>query len=85
MIDKAVSSFTLPLSPAYLILSLVQHRYAIAAILGAWWMISRSAKKLTLLAFLIVTGRQDKPLSCGRRLHYLIADGELDPYGIMLR
>jgi len=49
MIDKAVSSFTLLFSPAYLILSLVEHRYAVAGILGAWWMFSRSAKLLAHL------------------------------------
>jgi glycosyltransferase involved in cell wall biosynthesis len=49
MIDKAISSFTLLFSPAYLILSLVEHRYAIAGILGAWWMFSRSAKMLAHL------------------------------------
>jgi len=49
MIDKAISSFTLLASPAYLILSLVQHRYAVAGILGAWWMFSRSAKMLAHL------------------------------------
>src|SRR5882757_9159902 len=49
MIDKAVSSFTLLFSPAYLILSLIEHRYAVAGILGAWWMFSRSAKLLAHL------------------------------------
>jgi hyaluronan synthase len=49
MIDKAVSSFTLLFSPAYLILSLVERRYAVAGILGAWWMFSRSAKMLAHL------------------------------------
>jgi glycosyltransferase involved in cell wall biosynthesis len=49
MIDKAVSSFTLLASPAYLILSLLQRHYAMAAILIAWWMLSRSAKLLAHL------------------------------------
>ncbi|HEX4252947.1 MAG TPA: glycosyltransferase [Pseudonocardia sp.] len=49
MIDKAISSFTLLFSPAYLILSLVERRYAVAGILGAWWMFSRSAKMLAHL------------------------------------
>jgi cellulose synthase/poly-beta-1,6-N-acetylglucosamine synthase-like glycosyltransferase len=46
MIDKAVSSFTLLASPAYLILALTQRHYAIAATLATWWMVSRSAKLL---------------------------------------
>lgn len=44
MIDKAISSFTLLASPAYLIFSLIEHRYAVAGVLGAWWMVSRSVK-----------------------------------------
>jgi hypothetical protein len=49
MIDKAVSSFTLLASPAYLILALTQRHYALAAILATWWMLSRSAKLLAHL------------------------------------
>ena len=44
MIDKAISSFTLLASPAYLIFSLIEHRYAVAGVLAAWWMVSRSVK-----------------------------------------
>jgi hypothetical protein len=46
MVDKAISSFTLLASPAYLALALAQHHYRLAGILAAWWMLSRSAKLL---------------------------------------
>lgn len=49
MIDKAVSSFSLLVSPVYLVISLVLGHYLIAQILAAWWLFSRSAKMLAHL------------------------------------
>jgi cellulose synthase/poly-beta-1,6-N-acetylglucosamine synthase-like glycosyltransferase len=49
MIDKAVSSFTLLVSPVYLVYALVVGNYLIAQILLAWWLFSRSAKLLAHL------------------------------------
>ncbi len=46
MVDKAVSSFTLLVSPVYLIYALTQRHFLIAGILAGWWMFSRSAKLL---------------------------------------
>lgn len=46
MIDKAVSSFTLLVSPIYLVYALSQRHFMVAGILVAWWMFSRSAKLL---------------------------------------
>jgi hyaluronan synthase len=46
MVDKAVSSFTLLLSPAYMVLALLRADWSVALILGIWWLVSRSAKLL---------------------------------------
>jgi hyaluronan synthase len=46
MIDKAVSSFTLLVSPIYLTYALTQRHFMVAGILVGWWMFSRSAKLL---------------------------------------
>ncbi len=46
MIDKAVSPFTLLLSPFYMGLALVSGDWGVAGILAGWWLVSRSAKML---------------------------------------
>jgi hyaluronan synthase len=46
MVDKAVSSFTLLLSPAYMILALARADWTVALLLCTWWLVSRSAKLL---------------------------------------
>jgi cellulose synthase/poly-beta-1,6-N-acetylglucosamine synthase-like glycosyltransferase len=46
MVDKAVSSFTLLLSPAYMVLALLRADWTVALVLSAWWLVSRSAKVL---------------------------------------
>jgi hyaluronan synthase len=46
MLDKAVSSFTLLLSPAFMAMALLRRDWAIAAVLALWWLVSRSAKML---------------------------------------
>jgi hyaluronan synthase len=46
MLDKAVSSFTLLVSPIYLCYALSQRHFMVAGILVGWWMFSRSAKLL---------------------------------------
>ena len=46
MLDKAVSSFTLLLSPVIFVLALVDQRYLFAGVLCAWWLVSRAAKLL---------------------------------------
>jgi hyaluronan synthase len=46
MVDKAVSSFTLLLSPAYMALALVRAEWMVALVLATWWLVSRSAKVL---------------------------------------
>ncbi|MGH8994293.1 MAG: glycosyltransferase [Acidimicrobiia bacterium] len=46
MVDKAVSSFTLLLSPAYMVLALVRADWTVALLLALWWLVSRSAKVL---------------------------------------
>ncbi|MDT5042236.1 MAG: hypothetical protein QOE51_3221, partial [Actinoplanes sp.] len=47
--DKGVSSFTLLVSPAYLIFALAHRHFLVAGILVGWWMFSRSAKLLAHL------------------------------------
>jgi hyaluronan synthase len=49
MIDKGVSSFTLLVSPIYLIFALSHRHFLVAGILVGWWMFSRSAKLLAHL------------------------------------
>ena len=46
MVDKAVSSFTLLLSPTYMILALLRADWSVALVLALWWLVSRSAKVL---------------------------------------
>src|SRR5690606_37486146 len=46
MIDKAISSFTLLVSPFFMALALWHRHWVIAGLLGAWWVVSRSAKNL---------------------------------------
>ncbi len=46
MVDKAVSSFTLLLSPTYMLLALARADWSVALLLMAWWVVSRSAKLL---------------------------------------
>jgi hyaluronan synthase len=46
MVDKAVSSFTLLVSPIYMTVALIMGDWAVAAVLLGWWMVSRSAKIL---------------------------------------
>jgi cellulose synthase/poly-beta-1,6-N-acetylglucosamine synthase-like glycosyltransferase len=46
MVDKAVSSFTLLLSPVFMTLALLRQDWAVAGILALWWLVSRSAKML---------------------------------------
>lgn len=46
MVDKAISGFTLLVSPVVFTLALVGGRFAFAGILFAWWMVSRAAKLL---------------------------------------
>ena len=46
MADKAVSSFTLLVGPAFLIYSMIQQNWIFVVVLVLWWQISRSAKLL---------------------------------------
>jgi hyaluronan synthase len=46
MLDKAVSSFSLLISPVVFTLALMAGRFAFVGILFAWWMVSRAAKLL---------------------------------------
>jgi hyaluronan synthase len=46
MLDKAMSSFTLLISPVVFALALIGGQLAFAGILGAWWLVSRAAKQL---------------------------------------
>jgi cellulose synthase/poly-beta-1,6-N-acetylglucosamine synthase-like glycosyltransferase len=46
MLDKAVSSFTLLLSPFFMSLALARQDWTVVLALFAWWMVSRSAKLL---------------------------------------
>jgi len=46
MTDKAVSSFTLLVSPVYLTIAVMRQDWAICAALGGWWIVSRAAKLL---------------------------------------
>ncbi len=46
MVDKALSGFTVLLGPIFLITALVAQQWVVAAILVAWWQISRAAKFL---------------------------------------
>lgn len=46
MIDKAISPFTLLVSPVFMTVAIVRGDWAFCAILATWWMVSRSAKLL---------------------------------------
>ncbi|HVF14962.1 MAG TPA: glycosyltransferase, partial [Acidimicrobiales bacterium] len=46
MLDKAIGSFTLLVSAGFMVWSLVAGHWAVAGILGAWWLVSRSVKML---------------------------------------
>jgi cellulose synthase/poly-beta-1,6-N-acetylglucosamine synthase-like glycosyltransferase len=46
MVDKAVSSFTLLVSPAYMTFALFSAEWMVAEILAGWWLVSRSVKML---------------------------------------
>jgi cellulose synthase/poly-beta-1,6-N-acetylglucosamine synthase-like glycosyltransferase len=46
MLDKAVSSFTLLVSPTVMVIALVNRDLRFVGILGLWWLVSRSAKML---------------------------------------
>ena len=46
MVDKALSGFTVLLGPIFLITALLAQQWVVAAILVAWWQISRAAKFL---------------------------------------
>jgi cellulose synthase/poly-beta-1,6-N-acetylglucosamine synthase-like glycosyltransferase len=46
MVDKAISSFTLLLSPTFMVLALVRSHWPVAGLLALWWLVSRSAKML---------------------------------------
>jgi cellulose synthase/poly-beta-1,6-N-acetylglucosamine synthase-like glycosyltransferase len=46
MVDKAVSSFTLLVSPAYMTFALFTAEWMVATILAGWWLVSRSVKML---------------------------------------
>ncbi len=46
MADKAVSSFTLLVSPAFLVLALIRGEWIVALTLMAWWLVSRGTKIL---------------------------------------
>jgi hyaluronan synthase len=46
MLDKAIGGFTLLAAPAFMSVALLNRHFAVAGILAAWWMFSRSAKLL---------------------------------------
>ena len=46
MLDKAIGGFTLLAAPAFMAVALINRHFAVAGILAAWWMFSRSAKLL---------------------------------------
>jgi hyaluronan synthase len=46
MVDKAISPFTLLISPCFLVLALVRGDMGVAVALVVWWVVSRSAKAL---------------------------------------
>jgi hyaluronan synthase len=46
MVDKAISGFTLLLSPVVFTLAVIGGRLVFAGVLFAWWMVSRAAKLL---------------------------------------
>jgi hyaluronan synthase len=46
MVDKAVSSFTLLVSPTYMTLALIRAKWMMALILACWWLVSRSVRML---------------------------------------
>jgi cellulose synthase/poly-beta-1,6-N-acetylglucosamine synthase-like glycosyltransferase len=46
MVDKAVSPFTLLVSPAYMVVAVGRGDWGVCALLAGWWIVSRSAKLL---------------------------------------
>jgi hyaluronan synthase len=46
MVDKAVSSFTLLVSPTYMVLALIRADWMVALVLAGWWLVSRSVRML---------------------------------------
>jgi cellulose synthase/poly-beta-1,6-N-acetylglucosamine synthase-like glycosyltransferase len=50
LVDKAVSSFTLLLSPAFMIFAIVRQDWFFVTCLAVWWWVSRAAKILPHLA-----------------------------------
>jgi cellulose synthase/poly-beta-1,6-N-acetylglucosamine synthase-like glycosyltransferase len=46
MVDKAASSFTLLLAPAFMAMAVAAHHWRAVGLLSLWWLVSRSAKML---------------------------------------
>jgi parallel beta-helix repeat protein len=46
MLDKAASSFTLLLAPAFMAMAIAAHHWRAVGLLALWWLVSRSAKML---------------------------------------
>jgi cellulose synthase/poly-beta-1,6-N-acetylglucosamine synthase-like glycosyltransferase len=46
MVDKAISPFTLLVSPVYMGIAIARAQWGFCAILAGWWVVSRSAKLL---------------------------------------
>jgi cellulose synthase/poly-beta-1,6-N-acetylglucosamine synthase-like glycosyltransferase len=46
MLDKAASSFTLLLAPAFMAMAVAAHHWQAVWLLALWWLVSRSAKML---------------------------------------
>lgn len=46
MLDKMVSSFTVLISPCFMVVAVVQEKWLLVAAMLAWWWVSRSAKLL---------------------------------------
>jgi cellulose synthase/poly-beta-1,6-N-acetylglucosamine synthase-like glycosyltransferase len=61
MMDKAVSSFTLPISPIFMTIAIVERNWFFVCCLAGWWWVSRSMKILAHLvrrpsSFFLVPG-----------------------------
>jgi hyaluronan synthase len=46
MLDKAASSFTLLVAPAFMAMAVAARHWQVVQLLGLWWLVSRSAKML---------------------------------------
>jgi hyaluronan synthase len=46
MIDKAASSFTLLVAPAFMVMAVAARHWQVVQLLALWWLVSRSAKLL---------------------------------------